>query len=105
MTNDFVAAMAGDALGSVAPVDDFLLHVDDAEAYGQAVEDAAADLRVVKCGHVEFEGRSLTIGLIGRIHRDFRGGLAGLWGRWSEGPVFQGDRKRRSKSGHGTEVP
>jgi hypothetical protein len=40
--------MAGDAFGCIAPEDDFLLHVDNGHARGQAVEDAAADISVVK---------------------------------------------------------
>ena len=48
VANDFVAQMAGDALGAVAPEDDFLLHVDDAQADGQAFQNAAADVGIVK---------------------------------------------------------
>jgi hypothetical protein len=40
--------MAGDALGSVAPVDNLLLYVDDAQASRQAFEDAATDLGIVE---------------------------------------------------------
>ena len=47
MANDFVAQMAGDALRSVTPEHNFLLHVDDAQASRKAFE-AATDLRIVK---------------------------------------------------------
>lgn len=40
--------IAGDALGSVAPVNDLLLQVNDAQTGGQVFEDAATDLGIVK---------------------------------------------------------
>src|SRR5271169_496883 len=48
VANDFVAQMAGDALGSVAPEDDLLLHVDDAQAARQAFQNAATNVGIVK---------------------------------------------------------
>jgi hypothetical protein len=50
-SDDFVAGMAGDALGAVAPENNSLLDVDDGEADGQAFEDAAAEFEIVKFGH------------------------------------------------------
>ena len=51
VADDLVAQEPCDALGAIAPEDDLFLHVDDAEAGGHAVEDAAANLGVVECGH------------------------------------------------------
>ena len=48
VADDFVAKMAGDTLGAVAPKDNFLLHIDDAQAGGQAIKNAATDIGVVK---------------------------------------------------------
>jgi hypothetical protein len=44
----FVTQTAADAFGAVAPENDLLLHVDDAEASRQAFEDAATDIGIVK---------------------------------------------------------
>jgi len=50
--DDFVARMAGDALGAVAPENDSPLRVDHSEADGKAFENAAADFEIVKFGHL-----------------------------------------------------
>ena len=46
--DDLVAEVSGDALGTVAPEDDFLLHVDNGEPGRKAIENTAADVGVVK---------------------------------------------------------
>jgi len=51
LADDFVAGMTSDAFGAVAPEDYFFLRVDDAEADGQAFQDAAAEFEIVECGH------------------------------------------------------
>ncbi|HWJ18274.1 MAG TPA: hypothetical protein VNR65_06060 [Geobacterales bacterium] len=48
MADDVVAQVAGDAFGAVAPDDNFLLHVDNAEPGGEALENAAADVGIMK---------------------------------------------------------
>ncbi len=72
VANDFVAQVTGDALGAVAPEHNLFLHVDDAQAGGQAFEDAAADFRVVKCGHGWSREDPCLVGSSAKIHRDFR---------------------------------
>lgn len=44
VANDFVAQVACDALRAIAPEDNFLLHVDDAQADGEAIDNAATDV-------------------------------------------------------------
>jgi hypothetical protein len=48
VTDDLVAEVSSNALGAVAPEDDFLLHVDDGQAGRKAIENAAADVGVVE---------------------------------------------------------
>jgi hypothetical protein len=48
VADDFVAQVARDSFRPVAPEYDFLMHVDDAHAGRQAVEDAVTDVGVVK---------------------------------------------------------
>ena len=48
MAKPFVRQPAADAFGGVAPENNLLLHVDDAEACDKAFEDAATDVGVVK---------------------------------------------------------
>jgi hypothetical protein len=45
---DFMPQVARDALGPVAPEHNFLLHVDDAHAGGQAIDDASTNVDVMK---------------------------------------------------------
>jgi hypothetical protein len=48
VARDFVAQVPSNALGAVAPKNNFLLTVDHAHPGRQAFEDAAADLGIVK---------------------------------------------------------
>jgi hypothetical protein len=48
VADDVVAQVASDSLAAIAPENNFPLQVNDAEAGGQALEDAAADLGIVK---------------------------------------------------------
>jgi hypothetical protein len=48
MADHFGSQPSGDALGSVAPEDNFLLHVDDTQGGRQALENAAGDIGVEK---------------------------------------------------------
>jgi hypothetical protein len=48
MAHDFMPQVARDALGPVTPEHNFLLQVDHAYAGGQAIDDAATNVSVVK---------------------------------------------------------
>ncbi len=48
VADDVVAQVSSNALGAVAPEGNSLLHIDDAEAGGQALENAAADVGIMK---------------------------------------------------------
>jgi hypothetical protein len=74
--NDFMAEESGDALCAIAPENDFFLKVDHANTHLQALQEAAANLGILECGHGEIcPGDGATsIDFIGTIYRDFRKG-------------------------------
>src|SRR5579859_1169840 len=51
VADDFMARPARDALSSIAPEEDFFLHVDDAKAGGQAIENAATNFGFMERRH------------------------------------------------------
>jgi hypothetical protein len=82
VADDFVALAAGDAFGAIAPEDNFLLHVDDTEASGQAVEDAGTDFGFMKFGHEWTAENS-----------------AGLWGHRQKSTGTSAAHRRRLRAG------
>ena len=67
-----MSQMTGDPLCPITPEDNLLLNIDDAQAGRQAFQNAATDFGVVKGRHRNPRGESVVMGIIGKIHKDFR---------------------------------
>jgi hypothetical protein len=73
VADDFMARTSGDVFCSIAPENNFFLHVDQAEADRQAFQNAATDFGIVKREHSGPPEKFLARGFIGGIRRDFKG--------------------------------
>src|SRR5277367_6297438 len=74
VANDFVAPMPRDAFGAITPEDNSLLQVDDAETDGQAFDNVASGLGIVKNGHKGLLSYEWTQGLSAKST-----GASGIW--------------------------